>query len=247
MPHLLAQEVRDRIAEFQDDPWRILLPLEGHMMPSRVLIVMCADGHQLIDKLGQHVLTSSKHCLDGNMVFHLLTDHGGAAVIPRHSPLGCYGDSERLVRKIGEGLKLKDLKHVALYVHVPCGAAALHEVDFIELLLLLAKAKRELRMTYSWIEKIGCYLHVDERMSAARRTMPFSFSVRWLRWHLGAIARRMKAGYLYLFEDQDKRTYFFDVEQFEEWTFEHREVVERIRAERKEKNLHARCCKGDSL
>ncbi|HSE35423.1 MAG TPA: hypothetical protein VLB83_04855 [Candidatus Paceibacterota bacterium] len=247
MPHLLSQEVRDRIVEFQSDERGILLPLEGHMMPSQVLMVMCADGHQLIDKLGQHILTSCKHCLDGNMVFHLLTDHGGAAVIPRHSPLGCYGDSERLIRKIGEGLKLKDLKHVALYVHVPCGAAALHEVDFIELLLLLAKAKRELRAAYPWIQKIGCYLHVDERMSSERRSIRFSFSIRWLRWHLGVIARRLRAGYLWLFADQDKRTYFFDVERFEDWTLEHREVIEEIHAERQRKNclqLHPR---GDAF
>lgn len=226
MPFLLAPEVRERVSEFQDRG--ILLPLEGHIMPSKVLIVMCADGHQLIDKLGQHVLSCSKHCLDGDMVFHLLTDHGGAAVIPLDSPMGAGGDSERLVRKIGEGLRLKDLKNVALYVHVPCGAAAVHDVSFIQLLSLLAKAKRELRDAYPWVEKIGCYLHVDERTSTQRRKVPFSFSFRWLRWHMGALARKLRAGYLWLIADQDKRTYFFEVSRFEEWMSEHPEFSEHV-------------------
>lgn len=121
-----------------------------------MIVVSCADGDQMEDEF-EH-LRALFHHASASARIHLLALNGGALLISPHWPNTSAGNV--LVEHIRQAEELKGTKTVALFTHVPCGAAGIVKWGVAQLIDQLINAKQRLKEKNPSITVI-CLLHVD--------------------------------------------------------------------------------------
>ena len=124
------------------------------------IIVSCADGDQMHDLFHHHATLFLK----SNAVprLHTLALNGGALLLPVTSPLNRqFREDEVLLHHINVAQKLKEINTVVLYAHAPCGAAAMHNMSFLQVIEYLIQAKMLLKKSGPAGIKVACFIHID--------------------------------------------------------------------------------------
>lgn len=154
----LSENVESQLRAMRDA--RVLDDMCGNRLNADkgVILVACADGDQMFDLFTHQAKIQRRE--ERYPRLHTLTEHGGALVLPRHSPLNeGDGDGSALVRKIASARRLKAIDAVALYSHFPCAMASEFSVPAIEQLRLQARAKDRLKAELTGV-RVSLFLHV---------------------------------------------------------------------------------------
>lgn len=142
----------------------VLADVDPHKIngDSNNTIIMCSDGHQSVKTLtkhGEYLEKDGQHiCCHAHML------NGGALLIAPHLPnKGKQPADLVLLEQIEQSFKLKGANTLVLYVHAPCGAALLNNLNFVDMLVHLFEAKDRIKGHFSW--KIGlkvvCFCQID--------------------------------------------------------------------------------------
>jgi carbonic anhydrase len=161
------------------------------------------------------------------LLFHPLTDHGGASIMSPRSRIGLRSDADALVRKIGFAIQAKGAQHVALYAHSPCGAAAHYGVPLPTMLSDLVLAKQRVTEAYPALQSVACYFHVDRSGESGRLSAWKAFRRHPARVILKVLGIATHSSWIAFVGDHNKRTYHLDSDRLREWqsTKESREYL----------------------
>lgn len=175
---------------------KILLPVEGHRLDlSRgIIMVSCPDCDQRPDMFKFKEDVFRDRGLDPRI--HPLLLNGGALLIPEESPLNDEDKEDRvLLKQIRQTRELKGINTVALYTHMPCGAAGLAKLSSEEVIDFLMLGKLRVRQEVIG-SKVACFLHVDK---GEKKKTYFVSLEAWWSWFIErkpgypAIGRRFDA------------------------------------------------------
>ena len=142
----------------------ILRDVDAHRIPMEqgAILVCCSDGDQFDDVYANVAQAVLEH--RPNPRIHLQAQPGGALIMPEDSPLNLRSRGLNMVEDVCAGYGLKGISVVALYAHVPCGAATLAGLTLEEVISLLVRAKLRLKteaLGRGIPLKVACFLHVD--------------------------------------------------------------------------------------
>ena len=151
--HKVLTELRER---------RILDDIDPHRLedPSSVVMVSCADGHQMADVFHYQ----EKICgQNGGPVVHTIALNGGALLIPPDSVVSIgTPDGEVIRRHAIARCAMKGINTLAFYSHAPCGAARTHGLNAVDVISLTLRAKVYMRETLDRENfRMACFVHVD--------------------------------------------------------------------------------------
>jgi len=125
-----------------------------------LIVVSCADGDQMVDEF-EH-LRGLFHDVSSNVSpeekIHFFGLNGGGLLVSGHWP--DPKDGEVLLKHISQAQTLKGIKTVALFTHVPCGAAGLVQWSVAMVIDQLINAKLRIK-DLNPDTKVICLLHVD--------------------------------------------------------------------------------------
>lgn len=159
MPEI-KEEDRAIVKQFRDDG--ILRDVETHRLDhSRgVILVCCADGDQLPDIFAHH--SGICEAQESRPRIHTLSLNGGSLLIPEGSPLNKERREDlTYLHHIEVATVLKHIHTVALYAHIPCGAAGMYRLGAQDVVDMLMRAKLRIKQQIAEA-KVGCFLHVDK-------------------------------------------------------------------------------------
>lgn len=126
-------------------------------LESGMIVVSCADGDQMEDEF-EH-LRALFHRASANARIHLLALNGGALLIsPDWPDSSAAGDV--FIKHIVQAEELKRIKTVALFTHIPCGAAGMVRWGVARVIDQLIAAKLRIKEQIPET-KVICLLHVD--------------------------------------------------------------------------------------
>lgn len=166
--------------------WReeagVLLDIDGHKIPEHgSIIVTCSDGHRIRDVLGYHAqaIVKNGRCGGDDPCTHTLCLNGGALLIARRKEsLVRHGEDRVLLAHIGAAMPIKQLRTIALYVHLPCGVVAKHGLTVVQAMELLKLAKKRVEQKFPQAT-VSCFLHVA--LAEKQRTY-FVCGPAWRAW-----------------------------------------------------------------
>lgn len=125
-----------------------------------IIMVTCADGDQMPDIFQRQVQSCLVHRPAPRI--HTLALNGGALLIPPHSPLCRERREDKvLLHHIQTARELKNIHTVALYAHLPCGAAEEMGLSAMTVFELLTAAKTHLKKVSDQLLKVACFCHID--------------------------------------------------------------------------------------
>ncbi|MBI5370210.1 hypothetical protein HZA85_03420 [Candidatus Uhrbacteria bacterium] len=157
---------------------------EAHLLesPTGVIVVACSDGDQMPDIFDHY--RDLARAGEWPVRPHMLCLHGGAMLIAPDCPLyRAFHVDELLLQHIreAEGLDLKGIGTVVLYVHAPCGAAGLANLTVVNQLDMLMRAKARVK-AIDMTNRVICFVHVDygnEGNGSHRRRTYFMSAAGW--------------------------------------------------------------------
>lgn len=155
----LSKESRILIDEFR--ACGILQDIDQHRLDQRngAIIVSCADGDQMHDLFHHHEKIIATATTAPRI--HTLALNGGALLLPAASPLHQkFHEDLVLLHHLDVARDLKEINTVVLYAHAPCGAAALYNLNFFQVIRYLIEAKNLLKQGDHDI-KVACFCHID--------------------------------------------------------------------------------------
>jgi hypothetical protein len=101
-------------------------------------------------------------------------------LIPERSPLNQQRHEDLiLLHHIEVARELKFIDVIALYAHIPCGAASMKKLDAHQVINLLIEAKLRLKATLRDV-MVGCFLHIDK--GGGNKRTYFVSKKRWYAW-----------------------------------------------------------------
>ena len=159
----------------------VLVPVEGHRLDlgRGVIMVTCPDCDQRADLFNHQEAVFREQGLDPRI--HALGLNGGALLVAEESPLNDeLGEDRVLIAHMKGARQLKGINTVALYSHIPCGAAGLANLSSEEVVDFLVLGKRRVRAEIPEA-KVACFLHVDKG-EGNKRTYFVSYEA-WRTWH----------------------------------------------------------------
>lgn len=162
--------------------------------PSRLILVDCADGSRKLELLLHHynLAQTAEGQIDvDECVFHDPSLNGGALLLHPDSPLVTELRQDRvLLDSIEGGVRFKHLDAdgrrplIVIYAHTPCAAATSLQMDVIEQMTWLVKAKLCLKILHpNW--RVLCALHVFKAKSPTdkKKYASYIFSAKaFLSW-----------------------------------------------------------------
>lgn len=156
----------------------------------KLVIVPCADGKYIFELLLHHLKMSKKfwrlflglfsrrfHLED--VLFHTLALNGGALLLaPDSTAINIHAPEDAvLLHHLQQAVRIKHLDEptVALYAHVPCGAATACGFNIVDQMKLTTQAKRRIKEIHpAW--KVMCLMYVD--YGNGRGCRSYIFSIR---------------------------------------------------------------------
>ncbi len=159
---ILSGEDRRIATEWRRGELQVLCdvnPKEYREPTGKVILVPCADGHQMFDICEyQKSLTVEGHI----PMVHPLSLNGGPLLLAAGSPLLSEGDKddEVLLKHIAQAYSIKGTPTIILYSHAPCGAARVHNLSIVDVVELMLAAKDRLKALFDNLQVIP-KLHVD--------------------------------------------------------------------------------------
>lgn len=143
-----------------------------------VIIVTCADGDQMPDLFSFQTRLFNIRGIHPRV--HTLALNGGALLIPEKSPLNKENGEDRvLLAHLRDARKLKNIDTIVLYVHAPCGAAGLADLNFMQVMELLLEAKARIKKELPGA-LVACFCHVDWGENIKRTY--FVSRDKWISW-----------------------------------------------------------------
>ncbi len=185
----LSEEDLEKIKELRK--FGILADVNGHHLNQKngVIMISCADGHQMYDIFGHQLKMQEGHCQD--LCVHTLAWNGGALRIPQYSPANKKDRTTHLdvIDDIRDSIKIKNIHTIALYVHAPCGKAHACGINFIEMIGLLIDAKIRIKKEVDNIY-VACFIHID--FNNNRKRTYFISRKKWIEWREKIIIANIK-------------------------------------------------------
>lgn len=138
--------------------------------PTQMVIVDCADGSRKLEVLLHHFRLAQAVAGEvqvDDCIFHNPSLNGGALLLHPNSPLvkEHLRQDMVLLDSIEGGIKFKGLDQdgkrplVMIYTHTPCAAATANNLNIVEQMSWLVKAKQWLKMLFpSW--RVLCTVHI---------------------------------------------------------------------------------------
>lgn len=140
----------------------ILVDVEEYRLDQTngVVLVSCGDADQMPD-IFRHQMKMQNGQRENPRV-HTLTWNGGAARLPKDSPMNEPGllSDITFMKEIADAVWLKNIKTIALYIHTPCGKTANCRMSFQDSIHLVIKAKLRIKNEIPDI-RVACFCHVD--------------------------------------------------------------------------------------
>lgn len=175
----LSERDLEMIRELRD--FGVLDNVNGHSLSQKngVIMISCADGHQMYDIFGHQLKMQEGHCQDP--CIHTLAWNGGALRIPKNSPANKNGRTTHLdvLDDIRDSIAIKNIHTIALYVHAPCGKAQACGIDFLETIRLLIIAKAKLKNEIDNVH-VACFVHID--FNNHKKRTYFISKHKWIEW-----------------------------------------------------------------
>lgn len=197
----LSEKDREIIRRLQGR--MILQDIDGHRLDllDGITMVACADCRQRADMFSHQERIFMARGLDPNI--QPLTLNGGALLIPLESPLNDQFKEDAVLRwHIAVARVIKGIHTIALYAHVPCGAAYLFDIDVEQVVDLLVLAKRRLKL------EIDEYTRTVRDLLADRGKVPYSLEIPTAK----------VACFLHVdWDSKNKKTYFVSGEKWSSW------------------------------
>ncbi len=146
--------------------------------PNGAITIPCSDGDQIVDVIRHQ----EKLALDGGWPVrpHLPALHGGSMLMAEACPLYReYFVDRLLLQHIREASspELKGIGTVILYVHAPCGAARLANLNLVQQICYLIRAKERVKEQNSDLNVV-CFVHIHHE--DGRRRTYFISRENWL-------------------------------------------------------------------
>lgn len=146
------------------------------MLKGPVVTVMCADGHQIIEKI-RHLESCTEH--DDEPCQHIIATNGGALILAEDSPIAYdvfEGTKVNMaaccIVNVKRGCSIKHPRTVVLKTHFPCAMAKAHDLSVAQVLMYQAKGHTRIEGTVlrtlresgmDTIERVICCVHVNYR------------------------------------------------------------------------------------
>ena len=170
MAHLSA---KDREAYLFLRGRGLLKDVDAHRidMLKGAICVTCSCGDYFDDAYANIAMTCLEHRPSPRIC--LLSQRGGALVIPGDSLLNQRYRGDNLVQDICQSHEEEGINVIALYAHAPCTAATKAGYELVETIDLLVRAKVSLKtesLSYSNRIRIACFVHVDRGHDEGPRT-----------------------------------------------------------------------------
>lgn len=175
----LSEKDLNMIRKLRD--FGVLDNVNGHSLSQKngVIMISCADGHQMYDIFGHQLKMQEGYCQDP--CIHTIAWNGGALRIPKNSPANKEGRTTHLdvLDDIRDSIAIKDIRTIALYVHAPCGKAQACGIDFLETIRLLMIAKKRLKNKIDDVH-VACFIHID--FNNHKKRTYFISKHKWIEW-----------------------------------------------------------------
>jgi hypothetical protein len=149
------------------------------------IVIACADGHQYHD-----ILAFEKGFTPNGTepMVHSLCLNGGPLLLAPGTPLLNVGDTDDVVlmKHLAQASRIKEVRTLIEYGHVPCGAARVRNLSIVEIVKAVFAARERLKSYFRDLQIIP-KLHVDWSMpgeATVRRTY-FLNQVCFDRWLAG--------------------------------------------------------------
>lgn len=138
----------------------------GNHIPERlhvedgVILVCCSDGDQF-DKVMDH-MRDAAIATGAKPRIHTFANHGGALLVSPDFHLFCkHGNiSDFLLTQLAQAKAMKEINTIVLSVHAPCGAAAMSQMNVVQLINHMMRAKNLVKERLHGV-KVLCVLFVD--------------------------------------------------------------------------------------
>lgn len=145
---------------------------------NNVIAVYCCDGRQVI----RGILVPFMEMYDEKheLAFHAITRHGGTLLLDKNSPLILPGHTtaEDLIIDIRFAVDM-GYKDICLINHFPCGMMRKHNMNPIQGIVSLFKAKKRIKYKEKMEVSVACFLQVSD---GDKRTIYHFRSSLFPRW-----------------------------------------------------------------
>lgn len=144
-----------------------------------IILITCSDGDKILEFL-EHI---EELIREGGGKFrpHIFAGHGGAMLIAEDCPLyrRTHAD-EFLLEQIADAHEMKQINTVILMIHAPCGAAKKGNIDVVQELAYLVRAKKRVKEV---MPQLNVSSFIDVHFADGKKKIMFVSSDAFDTWY----------------------------------------------------------------